>query len=567
MTSSKIVTRTVPLRAHDQLVREGLHPVLARVCAARGISRRGEIDNALSGLIPPSELLHAERAAALLADAIEAGTRILIVADYDCDGATACAVGVRALAALGGNVGYLVPNRFEHGYGLTPEIVALAAVSKPGLLITVDNGIASVEGVEAARRLGIEVIVTDHHLPGSELPRASAIVNPNQPGCGFPSKSLAGVGVMFYVVLALRAEMRKRERFLGKEEPVLADLLDLVALGTVADVVPLDFNNRVLVSQGLKRIRAGRMQEGVRALFAVAGRDPSRASAFDLGFLLGPRLNAAGRLADMSLGIELLVTDDRGRALDIARRLDDLNRERRAIEADMQSQADDLLSRLSVSDSNSISLYDPSWHQGVIGILAGRVKDRYHRPTFAFAPGAQGEIRGSGRSISGLHLRDALDLVTKLEPGLLLRFGGHAAAAGATLRAPDFPRFTEAFEAVARKLLLPEQLARTVQTDGSLEATYLNLGLAQLLEEQIWGQGFPQPLFCDEFEVLGQRVVGEKHLKLKLARGGRSIEAMRFNALDPLPSSVRAAYRLSINEFNGAQNLQLVIEHWEGVGA
>jgi single-stranded-DNA-specific exonuclease len=563
LTPSHIVTRTVPLRQHDQLVREGLHPVLARVCAARGISRRGEIDNALSGLIPPSELLHAERAAALLADAIEAGTRMLIVADYDCDGATACALGVRALAALGGNVGYLVPNRFEHGYGLTPEIVALAAVSKPGLLITVDNGIASVEGVEAARRLGIEVIVTDHHLPGPELPRASAVVNPNQPGCGFPSKSLAGVGVMFYVVLALRAEMRKRQRFSGKQEPVLADLLDLVALGTVADVVPLDFNNRVLVSQGLRRIRAGRMQEGVRALFAVAGRDPSRASAFDLGFLLGPRLNAAGRLADMSLGIELLVSDDRGRALDIARRLDDLNRERRAIEADMQSQADDLLSTLSVGDSSSISLYDPSWHQGVIGILAGRVKDRYHRPTFAFAPGAEGEIRGSGRSISGLHLRDALDLVTKLEPGLLLRFGGHAAAAGATLRAQDFSRFKETFEAAARKLLLPEQLARTVQTDGSLETAYLNLGLAQLLEEQIWGQGFPQPLFCDEFEVLGQRVVGEKHLRLKLARGGRSIEAMRFNALDPLPSSVRAAYRLSVNEFNGAQNLQLVIEHWE----
>ncbi len=568
MTPSNIVTRRVPLRSHDQLVREGLHPVLARVCAARGISRRGEIDNALSGLIPPSELLHAERAAALLADAIEAGKRMLIVADYDCDGATACALGVRALAALGANVGYLVPNRFEHGYGLTPEIVALAAGSKPDLLITVDNGIASVEGVDAARQLGIDVIVTDHHLPGPELPRASAIVNPNQPGCGFPSKSLAGVGVMFYVMLALRAEMRRREKFSGKEEPVLADLLDLVALGTVADVVPLDFNNRVLVSQGLRRIRAGRMQEGVRALFAVAGRDPSRASAFDLGFLLGPRLNAAGRLADMSLGIELLVTDDRGRALDIARRLDDLNRERRAIEADMQSQADELLSRLSVGDSSSISLYDPSWHQGVIGILAGRVKDRYHRPTFAFAPGAEGEIRGSGRSISGLHLRDALDLVTKLEPGLLLRFGGHAAAAGATLRAADFrPLHGSLRGGRARSSSCPSNSRGRCETDGSLETAYLNLGLAQLLEEQIWGQGFPQPLFCDEFEVLGQRVVGEKHLKLKLARGGRSIEAMRFNALDPLPSSVRAAYRLSVNEFNGAQNLQLVIEHWEGIGA
>src|SRR6266853_1421458 len=351
---SQITTRTVPLRVHDQLVREGLHPVLARVCAARGIIRRGELQDALSGLIPPSDLMNAERAAALLADAIAAGKRMLIVADYDCDGATACAVGMRALSAFGANVGYLVPNRFEFGYGLTPEIVALAARSKPELLITVDNGIASVEGVDVAGRLGIEVIVTDHHLPGSALPRAAAIVNPNQPGCAFPSKSLAGVGVMFYVMLALRAELR---------------------------------------------IRAGRMQEGVRALFAVAGRDPSRASGFDLGFLLGPRLNAAGRLSDMSLGIECLTTDDRGRALEIARQLDDLNRERRTIEADMQAQADELMAKLSVGETSSISLYDPSWHQGVVGILAGRVKDRHHRPTFAFAPAGAGEIRGSGRSI------------------------------------------------------------------------------------------------------------------------------------------------------------------------
>jgi len=560
---TRIVTRAVSLRTHDRLVREGLHPVLARVLAARGIGGRGEIDDALSGLVPPSELLNAARAAEFLADAIAAGKRMTIVADYDCDGATACAVGVRALSAFGATVGYLVPNRFEYGYGLTPEIVALAAQAKPDLLITVDNGIASVEGVEAANELGIEVLVTDHHLPGAELPRAAAIVNPNQPGCPFPSKSLAGVGVMFYVMLALRAELRARGAFSGKDEPVLADLLDLVALGTVADVVPLDFNNRVLVSQGLRRIRAGRMQEGVRALFAVCGRDPARAGSFDLGFLLGPRLNAAGRLADMSLGIELLVTADRGRALEIARQLDDLNRDRRAIEAEMQSQADALLAGLSVGESSSISLYDPSWHQGVVGILAGRVRERHHRPTFAFAPAGAGDIRGSGRSIPGLHLRDALDLVAKRAPGLLLRFGGHAAAAGLTLREEDFGRFTEAFESVARELLTPAQLARAIETDGSLETAYLELGLAQLLEERIWGQGFPQPLFCDEFEVVGQRVVGEKHLKLRLARGGRTLEAMRFNALDPLPSKVRAAYRLSVNEFNGMQNLQLVIEHWE----
>src|SRR5437899_4667307 len=399
---SQIIIRPVPLRVHDRLVREGLHPVLVAVSAARCTGRRGELEDALSGLLPPSDLLNAERAAALLADAIAAGKRMLIVADYDCDGATACAVGVRALSAFGANVGYLVPNRFEFGYGLTPEIVALAARSKPELLITVDNGIASVEGVAAAGRLGIEVIVTDHHLPGSELPRAAAIVNPNQPGCAFPSKSLAGVGVMFYVMLALRAELRKRGVFAGKTEPNLGDMLDLVALGTVADVVPLDFNNRVLVAQGLKRIRAGRMQEGVPALFAVAGQDPSRASGFDLGFLLGPRLNSAGRLSDMSLGIECLVTPDRGRALDIARQLDELNQERRTIEADMQLQAQELLAKLAVGESSSISLYDPSWHQGVIGILAGRVKDRHHHPTCPSSPAGAGEIRGSGRSIAGL---------------------------------------------------------------------------------------------------------------------------------------------------------------------
>ena len=561
--AARIVTRAVSLRTQDQLMRDGLHPVLARVLAARGIARRGDIDDALSGLIPPSALLHIDRAATLLADAIAAGKRLLIVADYDCDGATACAVGMRALAAFGANVAYLVPNRFEYGYGLTPEIVALAARSTPDIIITVDNGIASVEGVDSANQLGIAVLVTDHHLPGAELPRAAAIVNPNQPDCEFPSKSLAGVGVMFYTMLALRAELRTRGAFAGKEEPVLADLLDLVALGTVADVVPLDFNNRVLVSQGLKRIRAGRMQEGVRALFAVAGRDPSRAAGFDLGFLLGPRLNAAGRLADMSLGIECLVTADRGRALEIARALDELNRERRTIEAGMQAQAEEILAKVAVGESSSISLYDPSWHQGVVGILAGRVKDRHYRPAFAFAPSGVEEIRGSGRSIPGLHLRDALDLVAKRAPGLLLRFGGHAAAAGLTLRAADFPRFSGLFEAVARELLSPAQLARAIETDGSLEPAYLDLRVAQLLEQQIWGQGFPQPLFCDEFEVLGQRVVGEKHLKLKLARGGRNIEAMRFNSLDPLPASLRAAYRLSVNEFNGMQSLQLVIEHWE----
>jgi len=563
MNTPRIINRPVSLSVQDRLVREGIHPVLARILAARGVSARIDLDDAMAGLLPPDSMLGIDRAAGLLADAIAAKKRLLIVADYDCDGATACAVGIRALRAFGADCSWLVPNRFRTGYGLSPEVVALAAPLKPDVIITVDNGIASVEGVEAARALGIEVIITDHHLPGDTLPRASSIVDPNQPGCGFASKHLAGVGVMFYVMLALRAALRRRGAFAQREQPNLAELLDLVALGTVADVVPLDRNNRILVGQGLKRIRSGRMQPGIRALLAVAGREGSRASSFDLGFMVGPRLNAAGRLDDMALGIECLITEDYARALTIARMLDDLNRERRSIEAEMQLQADSLLDALAVGDSSSISLFDPAWHQGVIGILAGRLKDRHHRPVIAFAPGDAGELKGSGRSIRALHLRDALDRVAKRAPGLILRFGGHAAAAGLTLRSEDFARFSELFERVVRELVPPEALSRSIETDGSLEPAYLNLDLARLIESQIWGQGFPQPVFCDDFEVMNQRVVGERHLKLRLARGGRVLEAMRFNALEPLPGGVRAAYRLQVNEFNGAQSLQLVIEHWE----
>ena len=567
MNARVIVSRKVSFATQSQLEREGLHPVLARVFAGRGIRARQELDDALGALLPPTALLNAERAAVLLADAIAAKKRLLIVADYDCDGATACAVGVRALRAFGAIVDYLVPNRFEYGYGLTPEIVDLAATMQPDMIITVDNGIASVEGVDRANALGIGVLVTDHHLPGATTPRAAAIVNPNQAGCDFSSKHLAGVGVMFYVMLVLRSELRTRGAFAGRSEPNLGNLLDLVALGTVADVVRLDHNNRVLVSQGLKRIRTGRMQAGMRALFAVTGRDASRAGSFDLGFLIGPRLNAAGRLADMRLGIECLVTDDEGRALNIARQLDELNRERRSIEGDMQAQADAALDALSVGENYSLSLFDPSWHQGVIGILASRIKDRHHRPVIAFAHGAEGELKGSGRSIAGLHLRDALDLVAKREPDLLLRFGGHAAAAGLTILSTDLPRFTATFEAVVRSLLTADDLAQRIETDGTLEPAYLSLNIAQLLEQQTWGQGFPQPLFYDRFQVVSQRVVGERHLKLRLAREGRSIEAMRFNSLASLPATVGAAYRLSINEYNGAQSLQLVIEHWEPLAA
>ena len=564
---SRILPRPTRVAVEERLIHEGVHPVLARLFASRGVDARRDIDSGLDALLPPEGLLGIDRAATLIADAIARNESLLIVADYDCDGATACAVGIRALRAMGAKVDYLVPDRFKFGYGLTPEIVALAALRKPDMIITVDNGIASIEGVAAANALNISVVVTDHHLPGLALPEAAAIVNPNQPGCSFSSKAIAGVGVMFYVMLALRAELRRRGRFADGKEPVLADLLDLVALGTVADVVRLDRNNRILVSQGLKRMRAGRLKVGMKALFTVAGRLFDRAGTFDLGFAIGPRLNAAGRLEDMSLGIECLVTDDEAKALNIAQRLDELNRERRSIESGMKEQADAIIETIDVGERFSLSLYDPGWHQGVVGIVAGRLKDRHHRPVFAFARSDGGEIRGSGRSINGLHLRDALDLVDKRAPGMLLRFGGHAAAAGVTLRESDFARFQDCLEEVVRVLLSPADLSRVIETDGALETSYLSLGVAKMLEQQIWGQGFPQPMFCAEFSVRSQRIVGEKHLKLRLDAGGRTLEAMRFNSADPLPALVNAAYRISVNEYNGMQSLQLIIEDWEPAGS
>ena len=566
---SAIVTRRTPHAAQQRLEYEGVHPLLARLYAARGIARAAELDTALSALLDPSLLKGATEAATLLADAIAAGRHLLIVADYDCDGATACAVGVRALRAFnaacgfGANVSYLVPNRFDYGYGLTPEVVRLAAAQKPDVIITVDNGIASVDGVAEAKRLGIATLITDHHLPGDALPDADCIVNPNQPGCGFPSKSIAGVGVMFYVMLALRAELRRRGAFASGAEPNLAALLDLVALGTVADVVKLDRNNRILVAQGLARIRQGKMQPGLRALFRIAGREAERASTFDLGFALGPRLNAAGRLADMALGIECLVTDDLGRALNIAQQLDQLNRERRSIESDMQDQALVLLEGIEAAERASLTLYDPAWHQGVIGILASRVKDKLHRPVIAFARGNADELKGSGRSIRGLHLRDALDLVSKQAPGLLLRFGGHAAAAGLTLREESLARFETLFEQTVRELIDPADLTRTIETDGPLEAGRMSLESARLLEGEIWGQGFPAPVFSDDFAVDSQRILKDRHLKLTLRKGAARFDAIRFNFAEGAPDKVRAAYRLAVNEFNGVSSVQLVLEHLE----
>ncbi len=562
MSVTRIAIRNYPFRTAELLRQQGVHPVLARLYAARGLADVRELSSELNSLITPSGLLHIDAAATFLADAIAARRKLVVVADYDCDGATACAVALRGLRALGANVDYIVPNRFEYGYGLTPEIVALTMREKsPDIIITVDNGIASIDGVAEAKRLGIEVVVTDHHLPADRLPDACVIVNPNQPSCGFPSKNLAGVGVMFYVLLALRAEMRKRGVFDAKSQPKLDALLDLVALGTVADVVKLDANNRILVAQGLKRMRAGRMQPGVAALFRATAREARRATPFDLGFALGPRLNAAGRLADMSLGIECLTTDDEGRAWAIAQQLDSINRERRDIEADMQDTALALLDSFDPQNKTTISVFDASWHQGVIGIVASRLKDKFYRPTITFAPGGEGLLKGSGRSIAGFHLRDALDLVSKHAPSVIQKFGGHAMAAGLTIRADALDAFAAAFEMVGRDWLTQNQLERVVETDGPLEEAYFTPQFIELIDGQVWGQGFAPPLFCDEFRVLNQRILKEKHLKLMLEKDGRRYDAIWFGHVDDLPERATVAYRLDANEYNGVTRVQLLVEH------
>jgi single-stranded-DNA-specific exonuclease len=583
-----IVTREVPRDAASALIAAGVPALLARIYAARGVTAAQGLATDLDRLAAPDAMLNLRDMAVRLADAIAARKKLLIVGDYDADGATASAVGLRALRAFGATVEYLVPNRFEYGYGLSPEIVRLAHERfRPDILITVDNGISSIEGVAEASRLGMVTFITDHHLPGGSLPAATCIINPNQPGCGFPSKNLAGVGVMFYLMLALRAELRSRGAFgprrksegesrkeddpslvtrhssPGDNEPNLGELLPLVALGTVADVVPLDQNNRILVQQGLARIRTGRMPPGIAALFQVAGRDPRRVSARDLGFALGPRLNAAGRLTDMALGIECLVTDDAGRAAAIATDLDRLNRERRDIQSGMQEEALAAVETKDYGDSYTLALFDPAWHQGVVGIVAGRIKDRFHRPAIAFARGNDGEIRGSGRSIPALHLRDALDQVAVRHPGLILKFGGHAAAAGLTLQESGFETFRAAFEEIARRLLSPGDLERVIETDGALAPEDCTLETVELLTRPVWGQGFPPPRFCDEFEVASQRIVGGKHLKLVLAHGGQRIEGMHFFHADTAPRRIRAVYTPGINEYNGRTSVQFNIEQWE----
>jgi len=561
---TRIATRPCPFRVSEVLRQEGIHPVLARLYAARGLTDVKDLSSELAAMIPPAGLMNIGAAAVFLADSIAANKRMVIVADYDCDGATACAVALRGLRAMGATIDYIVPNRFEYGYGLTPEIVALTAREKqPDIIVTVDNGIASIDGVAEANRRGIEVVVTDHHLPADTLPAARVIVNPNQPECGFPSKHIAGVGVVFYVLLALRAELRRRGVFDAQTQPKLDSLLDLVALGTVADVVRLDPNNRILVAQGLKRMRAGRMHPGVAALFRVAGRNPRTASPFDLGFALGPRLNAAGRLEDMSLGIECLVTDDEDRAWALAQQLNDINLKRREIEADMQDTALLHLDTFEPANSSTICVFDDSWHQGVIGIVASRLKEKFFRPTITFAPAGDGWIKGSGRSIPGFHLRDALDLVYKKAPSLIDKFGGHAMAAGLTLRADAFEAFSIAFEEVGRAWLTQQQLERVIETDGPLEDAYYTTDFIDLMAGQVWGQGFAPPVFCDEFRVVSQRVLKERHLKLLLEKNGARYDAIWFGHADALADRARVAFRLDANEFNGVTKVQLLVEHAE----
>ncbi len=559
----KIKTRDYPVEVAQHLTTLGVPELMAKLLAARGVQEASELEPALKNLINPDSLTNNKQMAVLLADAIAQQKSILVVGDYDADGATATAVAIRGLRALGAKVDFLVPNRFEYGYGLTPEIVALAQHSKPDIILTVDNGIASIDGVAYANSLGIQVLITDHHLPAEQTPEAACIVNPNQRLCTFASKNLAGVGVMFYVLLALRAELRARVD--ASAQFNLAELLDLVALGTVADLVKLDSNNRILVEQGLRRIRAGAACVGINAILKFAGRDASKVNAQDLGFYVGPRLNAAGRLDDMTLGIQCLITDNAQQALMIAQQLHDLNTERRQIEGSMQVDALDALDESLVASSYSISMYQPDWHQGVVGILASRIKEQYHRPVIAFAQADDGLLKGSGRSINGLHLRDALDLVTKQQPDLIVKFGGHAMAAGLSIRESDFERFQLAFESVVRSLITEDTLQASIETDGALPIQDMSMQTAQILDNQVWGQGFPAPLFCDDFAVLEQRIVGEKHLKLLLGRQQQKFEAIYFNQTEYLSERSQLVYQLQINEFNGRQSLQLLVRHVEAI--
>ena len=562
----RLQTRTVDYLAQQRLLDGGLSPLLARLLAARGISDYEETRLELAGMLAPASLMGLDAGARLLSETIDREEPIVVVGDYDCDGATAIAVAVLGLRAMGATADYLVPNRFENGYGLTPEVADMAArhprLGCPRLLVTVDNGIASVAGVERAHELGMKVLVTDHHLPGEQLPAAEVIVNPNQPGCRFPSKCIAGVGVMFYLLTALRAHRRELGRFEGAQ-PSLAPLLDLVALGTVADVVPLDRNNRILVAAGLQRMRAGRCRPGISALLQVARRSARTIAAADLGFAVGPRLNAAGRLADMSLGVECLLAEDFGRAMELAEQLDQINQERRAIEETMREQATNLLCDVK-PDRLALVVHDAGWHHGVIGLVASRMKDLHHRPCIALAPENDEVLRGSGRSIPGVHLRDVLDLVEKRHNGMLLKFGGHAMAAGLSMRRADLAAFESAFEAAVATLADPEAFSPSLITDGPLDAPEMSLEVIEQIDSQIWGQGFAQPLFSGRFTILSQRLIKDRHMKLELALESeprRRLKAIFFGRAEALPRQAVLAYRLQREEYQGLAGVCLHVEH------
>ncbi len=572
MVASVIIKqRQLQPEISQQLEASGLHPLLARLFATRGVETAEQTDYRWNRLIHPKKLTQNQHAAKLLADAIEQNKNLLIVADYDCDGATACAVAICGLRSMGATVDFMVPNRFETGYGLSPEVIDIVLerqAVRPDLIITVDNGIASVEGVKYAKEHGIDVLVTDHHLPGDELPDAVAIVNPNQEDCGFPSKNLAGVGVMYYLLMALRAEFKQRGHFDDQTQPRLDTLADLVALGTVADVVKLDANNRILVTQGLERMRKGFMRPGIRALFKVSGTTYKTASASDLGFRIGPRINAAGRLADMSIGIRCLITDDEFEAMQLADELDKINQQRRHIEHEMSEQALETLAteaEQNLEPLAAICVYDDEWHQGVVGIVASRLKEKFWRPAFAFSPADNGsdEIRGSGRSVPDVHLRDALDLVSKRHPGLIIKFGGHAMAAGLSIHKQDLDTFKQALHDAIVTMTGKHSFESVIETDGSLPNTHATTRMANMLEEQVWGAGFPPPSFNDVFIVRSQRILKDKHLKLQLEKDQVVYDAIWFNHNEPLPELAHVVYELKSNEWNGQVNVQFMVRHAE----
>ena len=561
---TRFITRDYSPAIARHLTEEGFPEPLARVLAARGIETAEDLKADWRAMLAPETLMGTTAAAQHLADAIDAGKRIMVIADYDCDGATACAVALKGLRSMGASVDYLVPDRFVYGYGLTPAIVDLAAQKGAQLILTVDNGMASIDGVAEAKKMGIEVIITDHHLPAETLPAAACIVNPNTPGCNFPSKNLAGVGVMYYVLMALRAEFRRRGKFDAKTQPRLDALVDLVALGTVADVVKLDRNNRILVQQGLNRVRMGHTHPGVKALFEIAGRPSAQAKVRDLGFVIAPRINAAGRLDLMTAGIECLMSDSDTEAQHYAKILDDYNRQRRELELDMQWDAAMLLNKIDVTKRHTLALYEPTWHQGIVGLVASRIKESKHRPTIAFANAADGEMKGSGRSIEGVHLRDMLDLVTKTAPGIIKKFGGHAMAAGLTIDGHRFDDFCHAFETVVAQNCEEDVFERHVLVDGDLDPRDINISLIEAINAQIWGQGFLPPLFANEFKVLHQTVLKGGHLKLMLELNGSRFNGIFFRRSAEVPSVARLAYRPEINEWMGQRSIQLVIEQLEG---